>query len=198
MANNAEKNFHPAAYINFRKDEVFSRWVAVWFDFHPQLLPRSFPPSLFCIGFKLVHYIPFSESICFRKTLSNYWSLEVQKYLQFLILMNFHYLHIVMDAKRERKKKETPLLPSPLCPPFLLLCSLFPLLHVLANFQECHRRLLKMKLSFRSHTVEIYTQSFNLNHYYILSFSFYNNPLNAFKYGKGIATCRSKWNPGDL
>lgn len=112
MANNAEKNFHPAAYINFRKDEVFSRWVAVWFDFHPQLLPRSFSPSLFCVGFKLFHYIPFSESICFLKTLSNYWSLEIQKYLQFLILMNFHYLCIVMDAKRERKKKETHFSPA--------------------------------------------------------------------------------------
>lgn len=108
-------------------------------------------------------------------------------------------LFIVMDAKREKdRKKETPLLPRLLCPSFLLLNSLFWFLHALANFQACHMRILKMKLSFRSHTVVIYTQSFNLNHYCIPSFSFYNNPLNAFKYGEGIATCRSKWNPDDL
>lgn len=197
MANNAEKSLHPAAYLNFRKEEVFSRWVAVWFDFHPQLLSRSFSPCLFCGGFKLCPYTPFSESMCFLKTLPNYCSFEVQKYLQFPFLMNFS-LFIVMDAKRKKeRKKETPLLPRILCP-FLLLNSLFWFLHALANSQACRMRILKMKLSFRSHTVVIYTQSFNLNHYCIPSFSFYNNPLNAFKYGEGIATCRSKWNPDDL
>lgn len=153
-------------------------------------------PSLFCGGFKLCAYTSFSELICFLKTLSHSWLLEVQHICHFFFWWTSTiFIH---GCQRRGRQAGTPLPPGPLCPSFLLLHSLFWLLRVLENFQACHRRIFKMKLSFRSRTMVIYTQRFNLNHYCILSFSFYNNPLNAFKYGDGIATCRSKWNPDDL
>lgn len=103
-----------------------------------------------------------------------------------------------MYAEREGgRKEEIPLLTSP--PTFIPAVEFIILIsQEQGNFQACQMRILKMKLSFRSHTVVIHTQSLNLKHYCIPSFSFYNNPLNAFKYGEGRATCSSKWNPDDL
>lgn len=111
MANNAEKSLNPAAYLNFREEEVFSRWVAVWFDFHSQLLSRYFPPSLFCGTITLCPYTPFSEPMCFPKTWPSYCSFEVQKNLQFF--SDKFSLFIVMEAKieKERRKERNP--PSP-------------------------------------------------------------------------------------
>ena len=196
MANNAEKSLHPAAYLNFRKEEIFSRWVAVWFDFHSQLLSR-FSPQLLLWYFYTSSYTPFSKSMCFLKIWPNYCSFGVQNKIAIFFSDKIFTIYSHGCQMEKEKEKTLPLL-STLCPSFSLLNLLFWFLHAQANSQACHMRILKMKLSFRSHIVVIYTQSFNLNHYCIPSFSFYNNPLNAFKYGEGIATCRSKWNPDDL
>lgn len=111
MANNAEKSLHPEAYLNFRKEGGFSRWVAIWFDFHPQLLWRSFPQQLFFFpdGFKLCSSTPFSESMCFLKTLLNYCLLEVWNYVQ--CHSRWTWLFLVMDAKREERRKKNPTFP---------------------------------------------------------------------------------------
>lgn len=161
----------------------------IWFSLTITIKISS-PSSLFRGSFMRCPYTLLSESTCFLKTLLNYCSFEVQKNLQ--NFCNKFPLFIVMDSKREkeRRKEGILLLPSTLCPSFLLLNSLFWFLHALANFQACRMRSLKMKLSFRSHMVVIHTQHFNLNHYCIPSFSFYNNPLNAFKYEK-------EWQPVD-
>lgn len=112
MANNAEKSLHPAAYLNFRKEGIFSRWVAVWFDFHSQLLSR-FSPQLLLWYFYTSSYTPFSKSMCFLKIWPNYCSFGVQnKIAIFFFLIRFS-LFTVMDAKW-RKKRKKPCLSSAL------------------------------------------------------------------------------------
>ena len=105
MSNNAEKSLHPAAYLNFRKEEVFSRWVAVWFDFHSQLLSR-FSPQLLLWYFYTSSYTPFSKSMCFFKNMTQLlliWSSKQN--CKFFFLIRFS-LFTVMDAKMEKARRK--------------------------------------------------------------------------------------------
>lgn len=105
MANNAEKSLHPAAYLNFRKEEVFSRWVAVWFDFHSQLLSR-FSPQLLLWYFYTSSYIPFSKSMCFFKKHDPITvHLEFRKNCNFFFLIRFS-LFTAVDAKMEKDRRK--------------------------------------------------------------------------------------------
>lgn len=103
MANNAEKSLHPAAYLNFRKEEVFSRWVAVWFDFHSQLLSR-FSPQLLLWYFYTSSYTPFSKSMCFFKNMTQLLLIWSSKQNCNFFLIRFS-LFTVMDAKMEKARR---------------------------------------------------------------------------------------------
>lgn len=137
-------------------------------------------------------------------------SFKIRGSITYLPLLKFSWIcHFISDRlsqfiimyKRDEGGREGEIKPVPSwgSPTFFPAVEFIVLISPGAGKLSCMpMRILKMKLSFRSHTVVIHTPILNLKHYCIPSFSFYNNPLNAFKYGEGIATCSSKWNPDDL
>lgn len=77
-------------------------------NYYEDLSPSSFF-FFFPDGFKLCFSTPFSESMCFLKTLLNYCLLEVWNYVQ--CHSRWIWLFLVMDAKREERRKKNPTFP---------------------------------------------------------------------------------------